>query len=83
LAAFFGAAAREKLFVLEKGTVYLNHGSYGAVLRPALEAQRYYQASQPAGVRVGRKVVGTATFAATAHDMSRVVAGELSCPCSC
>lgn len=38
-----GAAARQRLFCLEEGAVYLNHGSYGAALRLALEAQRYYQ----------------------------------------
>lgn len=42
-AAQLGHAVRRSLFLLEEGTTYLNHGSYGAVLRPALEAQRYFQ----------------------------------------
>lgn len=38
----FGAAARP-LFQLEDGSVYLNHGSYGAVPREVTEAQRRWQ----------------------------------------
>ncbi|PRW50812.1 class V aminotransferase [Chlorella sorokiniana] len=39
----FGHAMRTELFMLEEGTVYLNHGSYGAALRVAVQAQRYFQ----------------------------------------
>ena len=41
--AAFGSAARQQLFCLEDGVAYLNNGSYGAVLRPVLAAQRFYQ----------------------------------------
>ncbi|KAL4444111.1 hypothetical protein ABPG75_011848 [Micractinium tetrahymenae] len=38
-----GTAAREQLFMLDPEWTYLNHGSYGAALRLAVEAQRYFQ----------------------------------------
>lgn len=38
-----GAAARDSLFMLDAEWTYLNHGSYGAALRLAVEAQRYFQ----------------------------------------
>ncbi|KAL4419422.1 hypothetical protein ABPG77_006349 [Micractinium sp. CCAP 211/92] len=38
-----GAAARDTLFMLDAEWTYLNHGSYGAALRLAVEAQRYFQ----------------------------------------
>lgn len=38
-----GAAARSSLFMLEKDAVYLNHGSYGAALKVAIQAQHYFQ----------------------------------------
>jgi hypothetical protein len=41
--ALLGRRCRH-LFLLEPGTTYLNHGSYGAALRLAVEAQRYFQA---------------------------------------
>lgn len=38
-----GAAARSSLFMLEKDAVYLNHGSYGAALKLAIQAQHYFK----------------------------------------
>ena len=39
----FGAAARKALFLLEDGMHFLNHGSYGATLRPAFEAKLWWE----------------------------------------
>jgi selenocysteine lyase/cysteine desulfurase len=36
----FGAEIREELFYLQRGTLFLNHGSYGAVPRPVMH---FYQ----------------------------------------
>eukprot|EP00808_Paulinella_micropora_P005907 g53798.t1 len=46
----FGLEARRKLFSLEEGVCFLNHGSYGAAFLSCQEHKRFYQArleSQP------------------------------------
>ncbi|KXZ54245.1 hypothetical protein GPECTOR_5g335 [Gonium pectorale] len=39
----FGRQARKQLFALEPGVTYLNHGSYGAAFRLALDVRSWYQ----------------------------------------
>ncbi|GIL91222.1 hypothetical protein Vretimale_18876 [Volvox reticuliferus] len=39
----FGRQARQQLFALDPDVTYLNHGSYGAAFRLALETQSWYQ----------------------------------------
>ncbi|KAG2434800.1 hypothetical protein HXX76_007685 [Chlamydomonas incerta] len=68
-----GKQARKQLFALEPEVTYLNHGSYGAAFRLALEVQQWYQQQLEAQPVRFMETVALKALVAAVADAARFV----------